>query len=368
MELQELSVGMCREVSGNTQTLFQQPFVCDDPFILRRSWVILLSRHILRRHVEMNSYKMRVRRKLRELLSVPSRAEINSVLLGQLNIERILKLPPPIESLRQVEFRVFSQWGEDGIIQYLVNNVPIEQRIFIEFGVEQYTESNTRFLLMNDDWRGLVIDGNEDFTRYIKHDEMVCRRHDLSVVHCLLTKDNINDTFEKAGFVGDIGLLSIDVDGNDYWLWDAVTVVNPRIVVCEYNSVFGSDAAVTVPYTPSFQRTQAHHSDLYFGASLAALCLLAERKGYDFVGSSSPGINAFFVRKGLNHRLRKVTAKEGYIQSSQRESRDAQGNLTYVGGAERLSLIKNMDVIDVSTNKRIALTELMRSVSSSNPR
>lgn len=308
----------------------------------------------------MNSLKMRLRRKFRELLNVPARAEINSILLGQLHVERILKLPPPVDSLRQVEFRVFSQWGEDGIIQYLVNNVPIEQKTFIEFGVEQYTESNTRFLLMNNDWKGLVIDGNEDYIRYVRHDEMVSRRHDLTAVHRLLTKENINETFEKARFVGEIGLLSIDVDGNDYWLWDAVNVVNPRIVVCEYNSIFGSDAAVTVPYSPSFRRTQAHYSDLYFGASLSALCSLAERKGYNFVGSSSQGINAFFVRKDLNHRLRKYTAKEGYVQSSQRESRDAQGNLTYIGGPERLGIMKDLEVIDVSTNRRIALKELIQ--------
>jgi hypothetical protein len=311
------------------------------------------------RYFDMSSFKMRVRRKLRELLSVPGRVEINSILLGQLHVERILKLSPPVDSLCQVEFRVFSQWGEDGIIQYLVNNVPIEEKAFVEFGVEQYTESNTRFLLMHNNWRGLVIDGNADYIRFIRHDEMVSRRHDLTAVHCLLTKENINETIKNAGFVGDIGVLSIDVDGNDYWLWDAVTVVNPRIVVCEYNSVFGSDAAVTVPYSPSFRRTQAHYSDLYFGASLAALCSLAERKGYDFIGSSSQGINAFFVRKGLSHRLRKLTAKEGYVQSRQRESRDPQGELTFIGGAERLGSIRDMEVIEVSTNRRIALRDLI---------
>lgn len=306
----------------------------------------------------MANFKVRLRKKLRDMLSLSRRGEVNSILLGQLHVQRVLHIAPPVDSLREVEFRVFSQWGEDGIIQFLVNNVPIEQRTFIEFGVEQYTESNTRFLLVNDDWKGLILDGDEDFVRTIKHDA-VYGRHNLTAVQCFLTRENINETFEKAGFAGDIGLLSIDVDGNDYWLWDAVNIVNPRIVVCEYNSVFGPDAAVTVPYNPTFQRTRAHPSNLYFGASLAALCSLAEKKGYDFVGSNSSGINAFFVRKALNHRLRTFTAREGYVQSSQRESRDAEGNLTFIGGAERLGIVKDMEVIDLTANRKIALRELM---------
>lgn len=308
----------------------------------------------------MKKFSSIVRTKIREVSIASNRAEINSMLLGQFHIERILKLSPPIDSLRKVEFRVFSQWGEDGIIQYLINNVPIESRSFIEFGVQRYTESNTRFLLMNDDWDGLVIDGSADDIRYIRQDWVVHGRHNLTAVHCLLTRENINETFAKAGFVGDIGVLSIDVDGIDYWLWDALSIVSPRIVVCEYNSVFGSEAAVTIPYSPTFQRTEAHFSNLYFGASLPALCSLAERKGYDFVGSGSSGINAFFVKKGLSHGLRKFTAKEGYIQSKQRESRDPHGYLTYVGGRERLNIIKDMEVIDVSTNRRLVLKELMR--------
>ncbi len=213
---------------------------------------------------------------------------------------------------------------------------------------------------MNDNWRGLVIEGNPRYVNYIQHDEDVYRRYNLTAVCQFITRESINKIFEDAGFVGDIGLLSIDVDGNDYWLWEAIDIVQPRIVICEYNSVFGSDHAVSVPYDPKFVRRNAHYSDLFFGASLAAFCFLAEKKGYDFVGSTSSGVNAFFVRKDLSHDLRKFTAKEGYVESQHRESLDREGKLTYVGGKDRLKLIEDMKAVDVTTNKEGPLGELVR--------
>jgi hypothetical protein len=194
---------------------------------------------------------------------------------------------------------------------------------------------------------------------YIQREEDIYRRHDLTAVCQFITRENINSIFEDAGFVGDIGLLSIDIDGNDYWVWEAIEVVQPRIVISEYNSVFGADRAVSVPYDPKFERRKAHYSDLFFGASLPALCYLAEKKGYDFVGSTSSGVNAFFVRKDLSQGLRKLTAKEGYVRSQHRESLDREGKLTYIGGLDRLKVIQDMSVVDVTTNKECLLRELL---------
>ncbi len=280
-----------------------------------------------------------------------------SILLAQSHIHRIRELKH-IHSLREVEFKVFSQWGEDGIIQFLINKVPIEHDTFIEFGVEDYTESNTRMLLMNDNWQGMVIDGSNDHIRYIKSDDIYWRYALTAQCH-FITRDNINDIISRAGMKGDIGLLSIDIDGNDYWVWEAMDVVNPRIVICEYNSVFGSECAVTIPYDDKFHRTKAHYSNLYFGASLPALCILAERKGYDFCGSNSVGTNAFFVRKDLSHSIKTVTAKEGYVLSHVRESRDSHGNLSYLAGLERMNVMKDLKVIDITSNRLVRLRDLM---------
>src|SRR6266404_297437 len=154
-------------------------------------------------------------------------------------------------SLRDAEFKVFSQFGDDGIIQYLIHRLAPLPDSFVEFGVENYRESNTRFLLLNNNWRGLVMDSDEDSIRYIQKDD-VSWRHTLTAHCAFINRDNINDLLAEAGFTGEIGLLSIDIDGNDYWVWEKLEVVDPVIVIVEYNSIFGSDLAVTIPYDPKF--------------------------------------------------------------------------------------------------------------------
>ncbi len=299
-----------------------------------------------------------LRKQLLEEISKAILADIthNSILLAKLHIHRIRELKQ-IHSLHEVEFKTFSQWGEDGIIQYLINNVPIANNTFVEFGVEQYTESNTRLLLINDNWKGLVIDGSDHHIKYITNDDIYWRYALTAVCH-FITRDNICEIISSAGITGDIGLLSIDIDGNDYWVWEAIDVINPRIVVCEYNSVFGSDHAITIPYDANFQRTKAHYSNLYFGASLPALCILAEKKGYDCCGSNSAGTNAFFVRKEFSHNIMTFTAKDAYVLSHVRESRDILGNRTYLSGQDRFDVMGDLKVIDIMSNSMVTLRDL----------
>lgn len=279
------------------------------------------------------------------------------ILLGGLHCSRVRALQN-IQSLNEAEFKVFSQWGEDGIIQYLISNVEIDDnRTFVEFGVEDYNEANTRFLLINDNWRGLIMDGSEENIRKVQHDPIYWRYH-LTAVAKFITKDNINGLIAEYIGAGDLGILSIDVDGNDYWIWKAIDCVFPRIVICEYNSVFGAKHAVTVPYDEGFVRTDAHYSNLYWGASLAAFCHLAREKGYDFVGSNSTGCNAFFVRKDLSTKLRKFTPEEGYVESKYRESRDKDYSMTFVAGKDRIKVIQDKLIFDVTTGKVLPIREL----------
>src|SRR5204863_3105813 len=135
------------------------------------------------------------------------------------------------------------------------------------FGVENYTEANTRFLLVNDNWKGLIIDGSEANIQYVKDDDIFWG-FDLVAKPAFITRDNINELMSSSSFSGEIGLLSIDIDGNDYWIWECINAVNPIIVICEYNSVFGNERAVSVPYQSDFIARNAHFSQLYFGASL----------------------------------------------------------------------------------------------------
>ncbi|WP_250631124.1 hypothetical protein [Rhodoflexus caldus] len=254
-----------------------------------------------------------------------------------------------IKTLQEVEFQVFSQFGDDGIIQYLVEKLKPLPEIFIEFGVESYKEANTRFLLMHNNWRGLIIDGDANLMAAVRRSDL-CWRYDLTAVGAFITRENINDIFVKNGFAGEIGLLSIDIDGNDYWVWQAIEAVNPVIVIAEYNSVFGAERAISIPYRPDFHRHQAHYSGLYWGASLPAFCHLAEQKGYDFVGCNSAGNNAYFIRKDRNP-LPPLTAREGFVGSRFRESRDAAGNLTFLSGETRLAAIRGCEVVEVKSNQ-----------------
>lgn len=245
------------------------------------------------------------------------------------------------------EFRVFSQWGEDGILAHLLRHVKVPRKVFVEFGVETYVEANTRWLLVNDEWSGLVLDGSEDNIATIRRDP-VYWQHPLKAAQAFITRENINDLLTAQGLTGEIGILSVDIDGVDYWVWEAITAVQPAIVVAEYNSLLGSERAVTVPYDPEFQRAKAHHSHSYYGASLAALVALGTRKGMAFVGSNSAGNNAFFVRRELlAGPLRELTAAEGYVRRGFREARDAEGKLIFPTFEEEAALVNSLPWVEV---------------------
>lgn len=259
--------------------------------------------------------------------------------------------------IREAEFKVFSQWGEDGIIQWIISKVPSIEPIFIEFGVEDYRESNTRFLLMNNNWKGLVIDGSAENVKRIKASSWYWR-YDLTALCAFITQENINELFRQNGFHGDIGILSIDIDGNDYWVWEAVEAVTPRVVICEYNSVFGAEKKVTIPYDENFVRSRGHHSNLYYGASLASLIALGQRKGYICIGSNSAGNNAFFVHRSLEPFFESLSSEEAYVESRFRESRDINGKLSFLVGEERLKAIRDMPLLDLDSGDIRSVSEI----------
>ncbi|HEY9755258.1 MAG TPA: hypothetical protein V6C97_08855 [Oculatellaceae cyanobacterium] len=152
--------------------------------------------------------------------------------------------------------------------------------------------------------------------------------------------------------------MSVDLDGNDYWILENIDTVSPTILICEYNSTFGEQRAVSIPYDPAFERNKAHFSNLYWGCSLAALEYLADKKGYSFVGSNSNGNNAYFIRNDRLGKLKPMLAESGYMKAMFRESRDEQGNLTFVGPNRRLDVIADMPLVDVKTGELIKAGEL----------
>jgi hypothetical protein len=265
----------------------------------------------------------------------------------------------PLTTLEDAEFKVFSQFGEDGILQYLIRETGITrtEQVFVEFGVQDYLESNTRYLLQSDNWRGLILDGSEKYMASVRARDLYWR-HDLTARSAWIDRDNINQLIIQAGIRGTIGLLSVDIDGNDYWVWERIEAVDPVIVVLEWNSVFGPEHAVTVPYDPSFVRQEAHASRLYWGASIRALASLGARKGYALVGSNTAGNNVFFVRRDRLGRLGSRTAAEAYVESRFRDSRDEAGRLDYLAGAARREAIQDLPVVDVETGETSTLRRL----------
>lgn len=262
-----------------------------------------------------------------------------------------------VGNLEEVEFQVFSQRGEDGILQYIISKIDIPNKIFVEFGVENYTESNTRLLLINNHWSGLVIDGDASNIRFIK-DDFIYWKYDVTALHSFITRENIDGIITGYTSCRDIGLLSVDIDGNDYWVWEAIGSISPRIVTCEYNSAFGANEKVSVPYDPAFIRGRAHYSELYWGASLAAFCHLAEKKGYDFIGCAGAGVNAFFVRKDCSAPFKKYSPQEGFRESQNRDSKDRNGKLSFLRHDQRLAVIRDMPVVDVSSGQTHRIGQL----------
>lgn len=292
---------------------------------------------------------------VRELLSFLSKAgarfDAMQIAQGTLLARSIIDRKD-YSGLASLEFKVFSQFGDDGIIQYLTQHLELKNKTFIEFGVGDYFESNTRFLLQKDNWSGFVMDGSAKNINRLKAAPFFWR-HDLCAEAAHITRENILELLsphiERWGSEPD--LLHIDLDGNDYWIWKDLTF-RPAIVILEYNGTFGIDRAVTVPYDPNFYRTSAHHSNLYWGASLKALHDLSREKGYAFIGCNSAGNNAYFIRQDMmNDRLHPVTLSGGYVAPKYRESRNHTGELTYLSSSERRSLISGMPLINTETGK-----------------
>lgn len=276
--------------------------------------------------------------------SLVNEARKQRLCTGRIHAE-LLKGKRKIECLREAEFQVFSQWGEDGIIEWLVGRLEGIPEVFIEFGVEDYTEANTRFLLENRNWKGLILDGDIGNIEAVQRDEIYWR-HELEAASLFVTAENIEDEIcSKLGKAADVGILSIDIDGNDYWIWDKIRSVRPWVVVCEYNSVFGDKKCISTPYSPEFSRSVYHYSNLAFGASIKALERLGAEKGYKLLGTNSAGNNAFFAREDVASQLQ--IDKIRIYPSRFRESRNHKGELNMKSGVERVKEIEGVDVVEL---------------------
>ena len=233
--------------------------------------------------------------------------------------------------------------GEDGILQYIFSQIGTFNCCFVEFGMGNGKECNTANLSLNFGWHGLLMDSEERNVAYAKHhyeNRLGGRASGVKITQCWVTAENINSTLLYNGMQGEIDLLSIDIDGNDYWVWKEIYVIEPRVVVIEYNASMGHEKSLAVKYDENFVRSEKHPSGWYHGASLAALTKLANAKGYILVGCDCSGINAFFVCKDIaRKKLAEVSVQEAYFPNSSR--------LEKLSTQEQFELIKHLDFVEI---------------------
>lgn len=202
----------------------------------------------------------------------------------------------------EVEFRNHSQNGEDGILWYIFSLVGASNKKTVEICAADGLHCNSANLILNHGWTGLLVDGNGRLVRrgtvfYHHHPDTFI--YPPKLVHSWVTAENVNSLLEAYGLSGEVDLLSLDMDGVEYWIWKAIEVISPRVVVAEVQSIWGSEVSVTVPYRPDFRGEFADGYAVYSGASLPAFVKLGREKGYRLVGCQRYGFNAFFLRNDV---------------------------------------------------------------------
>ena len=215
--------------------------------------------------------------------------------VGEVQISQNKNRYEEVTDLNEIEVKIFSQNGEDGIIDYLVSSLKLNTKNFVEIGVGSYRESNTRFLYNKYHPKGLIVDFIDDMEKKVKPFVNLWKG-DLRICNKQINSENILDTLNQSCDY-EIDIFSIDIDSIDYWIIEKLNKRISKIFVAEYNPVFGSDIEVTVPNISGFERNKYHYSNLCYGMSLRALINLMDKKGYYFIGANLQKINAFLYFK-----------------------------------------------------------------------
>jgi hypothetical protein len=256
---------------------------------------------------------------------------------------RLVEEGRPRPRLNDLGFTCYSQTDEDGILLFIFAVIGTASKLCVEVCAGDGTECNTTNLILNHGWHGLLVDGENDNVErgrrffaqsrqaYVYPPQFVC---------AWATRGSINDILSANGFSGEIDLFSLDLDGVDYWIWDAMDRVSPRVVVLEYQDILGPERSWTVPYADDFSSAgypSTKGMPNFAGASLQAFVKLGRRKGYRLVGVNRYGYNAFFVRNGLGDEL-----------LPEIEARDCFGHPKVAWGMrERFPTVKDLPWVEV---------------------
>lgn len=219
-----------------------------------------------------------------------------------------------LPKLSETGYKVFSQFEEDGKLLFIFSVIGMDNKTFVEIGSDDGVNSNSANLYFNFGWHGLFIDGN---SKSIRRGEKFFSKYPHpwfykpKFVCSMVKRDNVNQLIKGAGIEGEIGLLSIDIDGNDYWIWDAISVIEPKVVIIETHNEFGLNDIV-VPYDPDYFYPGKH--PIYHGASPVAMNKLAKRKGYRLIGANDMGFNFIFLKNGIADDLLPEVSVESVLK------------------------------------------------------
>lgn len=195
-------------------------------------------------------------------------------------------------ALSASEVQVFSQNGEDGVLAEIFARIGTTDRSFVEFGAHDGVECNTRFLMEVLGWSGVYIESDSGAFSLLS--ESLINRSDVVTLQAFVTSENVNEIFASAAIPREMDLLSVDIDGQDYWVWDALDGYRARVVVIEYNATLPAQSRLVE------EKGTVHQGyTRSFGASVGALRALGEKKGYKLVHADLAGVNLFFVRDDL---------------------------------------------------------------------
>ena len=279
----------------------------------------------------------------------------NIFAIGSSHFSMMRQYYSQIKNLSDADYKVFSQTGEDGIIDYLLYSLNIKLPKFVEIGVGDYRESNTRYIFLKNCSRGLIVDKNKNLEKKVSKIVKLWKG-DLTIIETAVTSENILHILNSNDFDNNLDVFSLDVDGIDYWILEVLPEKLSKIAVLEYNPIFGSNLEVTIPNLEDFDRKKYHYSCLCWGTSLQALIKLMNKKKYVFVGSNIACFNAFFVLESevekLNLTLPDINDLTEYTTSYISDSRSIDGKLNYLSGNQKLKEIENCGVIDLSNPEK----------------
>ena len=260
--------------------------------------------------------------------------------------------------LWDAEVSVFSQNGEDGILNYICDKLELGKPSVIEVGAGNFTECNSRYLAEHRSANVLAVDSRTDLESTVSK-LFVYAKTNLLTRTCWVTTENINFLIESAKIeFGDVDIFSLDLDGNDYWVLEAADLSGIKVIVVEFNPLLSKTLPVSVPKDEKFDLTMKHSSWVYYGANLYAFIYLLEQRDFIFIGTTRHGSNAFFIEKshiGRFNLLRDYLVLFSDVRA--RESRGENGELTFTSADKRQSLIADQPVVIVSTGKVVKISE-----------